>query len=124
MPECSEDRDRTRCAQEVMTGAWREPPASLPMSTQEPFWRNLFETPSVPNSRSPPVVRQVRWELLHPISAEDVTRALKEMKDGTPGPDGRRLQDVKTIPGLILDVVGMGGGLVCLDDPESYAGGR
>ena len=58
------DRDRTRCAQEVITGAWRNPPASLPMDTQEAFWRNLFETPSVPDSRSFPPVGDVHWELL------------------------------------------------------------
>ena len=67
------------------------------MSVQEPFWRDLFETPSVPDSRSLPVVGQLHWELLHPITSEDVVRVLKKMKDGAPGPDGRKLSDVKAI---------------------------
>ena len=36
------DMERTRCAQEVITGTSREPPASLPLSLQEPFWHNLY----------------------------------------------------------------------------------
>ena len=92
------DRDRTRCAQEVIMGAWRDPPASLPMSTQEPFWHDLFEAPSVPDSRSPSPVGGECWELLRLITHQDVTGALKKMKDGAPGPDGRKLSNVKAIP--------------------------
>ena len=66
------DKDRTRCAQQIIAGNWREPPASLPMSVKEPFWRDIFETPSVPDSRSLPVVGELHWELLHPITSEDV----------------------------------------------------
>ena len=91
------DKDCTRCAQQVIAGNWREPPASLPMSVQERFWRDLFETPSVPDSRSLPVVGELHWELLHSITSEDVLRVLKKMKDGAPGPDGRKLSDVKAI---------------------------
>ena len=39
------DKDHTRCAQQVIAGNSREPLASLPMSVQESFWRDLFETP-------------------------------------------------------------------------------
>jgi len=39
----------------------------------------------------------VHWELLHAITSKDVVKALKKMKDGTPGPDGRKLLDVKAI---------------------------
>ena len=35
--------------------------------------------------------------MLHPITSEDVVRALKKMKDGVLGPDGRRLSDVKAL---------------------------
>ena len=93
------DKERTRCAQQVIAGNWCKPPASLPMSVQGPFWRDLFETPPppVPDSRLLPVVGELHWELLHPITSEDVVRALKKMKDGTPGPDGRKLSDVKAI---------------------------
>ena len=91
------NKDRTRCAQQVIAGNWHEPPASLPMSVQDPFWRDLFETPSVSDSRSLPIIGEMHWELMHPITTEDVVRALKKMKDDAPGPDGRKLADVKAI---------------------------
>ena len=34
---------------------------------------------------------------MHPITTEDVVRALKKIKDDAPGPDGRKLTDVKAI---------------------------
>ena len=91
------DKDRTRCAQQVIARTWREPPASLLMSVQEPFWWNLFETPFVPDSRSFPIIGEMHLELMYPITPEEVVGALKRMKDGTPGPDGRKLSDVKAI---------------------------
>ena len=92
------DKERTRCAQQNIAGNWCEPPASLPMSVQEPFWRDIFETPSVSDSQSLPVVGELHWELLHPITSEDVVRALKKMKDGAPGPDDRKLSTRKLSP--------------------------
>ena len=61
-----------------------------------------METPSVPDSWSLPVIGEVRWESLHPITSEDVAKALKKMKDDTPGPDGRKLLDVKAISAVEL----------------------
>ena len=37
------------------------------------------------------------WSLVAPITVEDVTRAIKGMSDGVPGPDGRTLNDLKAI---------------------------
>ena len=39
----------------------------------------------------------MHWELMHPITTEDVVRALKKMKDDVPGLDGKKLADVKAI---------------------------
>ena len=38
------------------------------------------------------------WELLHPLSSEDVLRAPKKMKDHSAGLDSRKLSDKKGIP--------------------------
>lgn len=35
-----------------------------------------------------------KWELMVPMKDEDVDRSLKEMKDGAPGQDGRKLKNV------------------------------
>ena len=38
-----------------------------------------------------------KWELVAPITAEDVERSLKGMKDSVPGPNGRKLKDTRAI---------------------------
>ena len=35
-------KNRSRCAQDVTSGTWQDPPTQLPMGRQEPFWRSLF----------------------------------------------------------------------------------
>ena len=92
------NKNRSRCAQDVISGTWQDPPATLPLGTQEPFWRSLFEQTSVPDMRCPEPVGPPKWELLAPITPEDVERSMKGMKDGAPGPDGRKLKDVRAIP--------------------------
>ena len=61
--------------------SWGLAPGSLPLSILEPFWHNLFENPSVPDSWSSPITGDVHWEMLHPIASKDVMRVLKKMKD-------------------------------------------
>lgn len=70
----------------------------LPLYVQEPFWRNHFETPSVPDSRLPLTIGVVHWELFHLLSSEDVVRALKKMMDCAHGLDSRKLSDIQAIP--------------------------
>ena len=92
------NKNRSRCAQNVISGAWRDPPAQLPLDKQEAFWRSLFEHRSVPDDRSPEPVGPPKWELVAPITTEEVAKSLKGMKDGAPSPDGRELKDVRAIP--------------------------
>ena len=68
------------------------------MGTQEPFWRSLFVQASIPDNRSAQPVGPPKWQLMVPITTEDVNRSLKGMKDGAPGPDGQKLKDVRAIP--------------------------
>ena len=39
----------------------------------------------------------VEWSLVASVTVENVTRAIKGMSDGAPGPDGRTLTDLKAI---------------------------
>ena len=64
----------------------------------EPFWRSLFERTLVPDNRCPQPVGPPKWELMAAVTTEDVERSLMGMKDGAPGPDGRKLKDVRAIP--------------------------
>ena len=70
----------------------------LPVDTQEPFWKVLFEQPSHPDDRTFHPVGSTKWELLDLISSGEVTKVLSRMKDGAPGPDGRKLEDVRALP--------------------------
>ena len=49
------------------------------------------------DDRRLPPKELVEWSLVTPIKVEDVTRAIKGMSDGAPGPDGRTLNDLKAI---------------------------
>ena len=71
------NKNRSRCAQNVISGAWRDPPAQLPLDKQEAFWRSLFEHPSVPDDRSPEPVGPPKWELVAPITTEEVAKSLR-----------------------------------------------
>ena len=74
------------------------PPATLPMDMQEPFWRALFEHPLHREDRTFHHVGSTIQELLDPISSDEVAKALSTMKDCTPGPDSRKLKDVRALP--------------------------
>ena len=83
-------------------------PAVLKMSSRVPgkilqlifLWecRSLLEQASVPGDKCQQPVWPPKWELMAPIKAEDVDPSLKGMKDGAPGPDGRKLKDTRAIP--------------------------
>ena len=88
---------RKRCARNVLSGTWEEEPSPVPMALQEPYWRGVFQTMSSHVYRRPPPKGPVEWSLVAPITVEDVTRAIKGMSDGAPGPDGRTLNDLKRL---------------------------
>ena len=68
----------------------QEPPNQLPLDSQYPYWKDLFETKSIPftgptfsdNDTSTP-----------PITIEEVATSLKSLNDGAPGPDHIRKSD-------------------------------
>ncbi|MEG7522405.1 MAG: reverse transcriptase family protein, partial [Chromatiales bacterium] len=52
------------------------------------------ETPSVEDHRKPPENVSPEWDMVTPITIDEVTRHLKELKDGAAGPDHRRKSDL------------------------------
>ena len=76
---------RRRCARNVLSGTWEEEPSPVPMATQEPYWRGVFQQVSIHDHRRPPPKVPVEWALVKPITMENVTRAIKGMSDGAPG---------------------------------------
>ena len=67
------------------------------MATQELYWRGVFQQESSHDDRRLPPKGPVEWSLVSPITVEDVTRAIKGMSEGAPGPDGWSLNDLKAI---------------------------
>ena len=67
------------------------------MALQEPYWRGVFQQASLHDQRKPQPKGPVEWSLDTLITTEDVTRAIKGMSDGAPGPDGRTLNDLKAL---------------------------
>ncbi|MEG7522155.1 MAG: hypothetical protein M3H12_03530, partial [Chromatiales bacterium] len=81
---------KTGCAKVVLEGKWNDPAPTLPMDEQLQFWKPLFETPSIEDSRDPPDGIVPHWGMVAPILTEEVIKHLVGMKDGAAGPDHRR----------------------------------
>ena len=88
---------RRRCAHNVLSSTWEEQPSPVPMATQEPYWRGVFQHASEHDNRKPPPKGPVEWDLVNPITITEVTTAIKGMSDGAPGPDRRSLSDLKRL---------------------------
>ena len=80
-----------------LSGTMDEEPSPVPTALQEPYWRGIFQTASKHDDRRPPPKGPVEWCLAAPITVEDVTRAIKGMSEGAPGPDGRTLNGLKRL---------------------------
>ena len=92
-------KNRVRCADSILAGTWDADDHCLPLETQEPFWRELLETVSLPDPRLPEPVREVQWALLSPISASEVSSCLTSMDAKTsPGLDHFTLSKIKQLP--------------------------
>ena len=86
---------RKHCAHNVLSGTWEVEPSPVPMALHEPYWHGVFQQPSAHNHRRPPLKGLVEWSLVTPIMVEDVTKAIKGMSDGAPGPDHWSHNDFK-----------------------------
>ena len=87
-------KSRTSCARTILAGKWREVAPSLWLQEQVTFWKPLFETRSKNDSREPPSKGPPEWDIVAPISSEEVTKHLKGIKDGAAGPDNRGKKDL------------------------------
>jgi len=92
-------KDRSKCADSILDGTWEQEGSNLPLETQDPYWRNLFETASLPDKRLPDHVREVQWALLAPISEPEVVSCLNSMDVKTsPGLDQFTLKKIRQLP--------------------------
>ena len=91
-------RKRARCAREVLDGSWEKPIPRLSLEELEPFWRGVFETESVVDERDPDPIGPVLWNIVEPITLDELQLTIKAMKAGAPGPDGMVLSQLKKLP--------------------------
>ncbi|CAB4037351.1 reverse transcriptase [Paramuricea clavata] len=89
-------RKPSACAHKVLDGSWVNPNPG-PSPTLQQFcdtWQPIFETPSIKDSRRPTCIGQVRWDILRPVTPEELKPVLTEGASSAPGPDGVKLKQV------------------------------
>ena len=90
-------RNCGRSAKRILSGEWAPESSQIPLADLDNFWREIFPTPSVEDTRSPTPAGSTQWGLVAPIPRDELLATRKGMKDGAPGPDGRKLRDLKGI---------------------------
>ena len=86
----------------VIDGSWVLAWAGLTLSELEPFWREIFETPSVKDNHTPEPVGPIQWGIVEPISEAKLEETLHLMKSKAPGPDGMGVSQLKQLPHQVL----------------------
>ena len=79
---------KRRCAQVVLDGSWDKQASKLNLEELEPFWREMFEKESVIDNSEVDPIGPVMWDMIKPISLDEVTLTINAMKNGSPGLDG------------------------------------
>ncbi|KAK8372178.1 hypothetical protein O3P69_012076, partial [Scylla paramamosain] len=88
-------RDRGRVVKKVLSGEDLISAPGLPEGTHA-FWRDLFHRPSPEESRDPAPLRNISPSVMGPVEEGELVEVLKATRVGTaPGPDGRRLGDLR-----------------------------
>ena len=81
-----------------MDGSWDKQASKLSLEELEPFWREIFESESVVDNRDVDPIGPVMWDMIKPVTLDEVTLTINAMKNGSPGPDGMVLSQLKKLP--------------------------
>ena len=88
-------KSRTSCARTILAGKWREVAPSVELREQVAYWKTLFEHESQEDSREPPAEGAPEWEIVNPVTKDEVARHMRGLKDGAAGPDGKLRKHLK-----------------------------
>ena len=93
-------KDRSACCRNVVTGEWEKAqPATPELADMEPFWRNIFESESIRDQRTPEPIREEVMSVVAPITECEVKAAIKACDTKTaPGVDGYKLEHLRVVP--------------------------
>ncbi|KAL9977929.1 hypothetical protein ACROYT_G015393 [Oculina patagonica] len=70
-------KNRKRCAGDILSGLWKEESSPVPMAQQEPYWRDIFQVPSMEDKRKLRSKGPVQWSVVAPITIKDINTALR-----------------------------------------------
>ena len=88
-------KDKKQCVNSIIDGTYAEEHTCLPDGTAA-FWREMFNTPSQPDSRKPVRLKPLD-SLLRPIGVEEVQMVLRSKQKSSPGPDGYTWNELKKV---------------------------
>ena len=92
-------KNRSSCADRVLSGTWDKETPLVDRPSMENFWRKIFESESLSDSRCPRAIRSASWSAIKPVLIGEVEEALKSIDKMTAaGPDGRQKSDILAIP--------------------------
>lgn len=87
--------DKTRTLNQILDGTFD---LRDPISEEEKvkFWTNMFSRDSSAwDGPDPPLVRPPVWDLIDPLTEDEVASLLKKVKTTGPGPDGYLYSDLR-----------------------------
>ena len=88
-------RDRGSLSDSILDGSYWIEEKTVDFSRFDSYWKALFSTPSVSDTRVPQRLREPQWDLIGLITINEYKRNLKQVKAKTsPGPDGWRRADI------------------------------
>lgn len=89
-------------ADHVLSGNWAVGTQEVSGDLLLPFWRSLFE--NNPHHDDRPIVQNdlSRWNLVEPITINEISKARRSTSKSAPGPDKLDLNCLKSIPEAIL----------------------
>ena len=86
-----------RAARQCIAGTWGRSKSSVDPAEMHRFWKDVFERESEVGAERLENTK-VSWQLVRPITSQDVEREKALLRNGTPGVDGISLRLVRSIP--------------------------
>ena len=80
-------KNRSRCANKVLSGQWKEESSILLPAEMFSFWEDILSKPLEIDRRSPDPVRDPLWQLMSPVTDEELANTIRKSKSSAPGPD-------------------------------------
>ena len=97
------DKDQKRCADTILNGHWKyetlTSPPRVTIEAQEDYWGRLFTRQSPPDQRPINPARPPQWEMMRPITKEELKTVLGSMdSESAAGPEGISVRMLKSWP--------------------------